>query len=88
VWQSQDDSGITSSTPSYGTLCRAGVPVMPGSASSDVMSEMTLRLRERRARLDNDANTTTSVRYCSLVIHLLKGRVNISGRGLLMGHCS
>jgi len=59
--QSQDDSGISSTTPNYGTLCRTGVPVMPGSASSDVMSEMTLRLRERRARLDGDAAATTSV---------------------------
>jgi len=33
---------------------------MPGSVNSDVMSEMTLRLRERRAKLDNDATLTTT----------------------------
>jgi len=58
VWQSQDDTSV--STPSYGTLSRAGVPV--GSVNSDIISEMTLRLRERRAKLDGDTTTTTSVR--------------------------
>ena len=77
VWQSQDDSGIPSSTPSYGTLCRTGVPVMPGSASSDVMSEMTLRLRERRAKVDNDANTT-SVSCNWWLFNLIKARLNTS----------
>ena len=66
VCQSQDDIGVSTGTPHSGTLGRNSVPVIPGAVSSDVMSEMTLRLRERRAKLENDesATTTTTTSVC------------------------
>jgi len=65
VCQSQDDSSVSNGMPSYGTLNRPGV-------SSDIMSEMTLRLKQRRAKLESDASAmTSSVR--SAVSYLIAG---------------
>jgi len=64
VCQSQDDIGVSTGTAGSGTLGRTSVPVMPGAVSSDIMSEMTLRLRERRAKLENDESATTTSSVC------------------------
>ena len=66
VCQSQDDIGVSTGTPGCGTLGRTSVPAVFGAATSDVMSEMTLRLRERRAKLDNDAAATTTTTTSSV----------------------
>ena len=66
VCQSQDDIGVSNGTPGCGTLGRASVPNVLGAA--DVMSEMTLRLRERRAKLDGDTTATTTT-TTTLVCH-------------------
>jgi len=54
VWKPEDDgSGYGSAA---GAVGRSGVPNIPGA--EDVMSEMTRRLRERRAKAENNTQVS------------------------------
>lgn len=64
----QPDKGDESSGTNYasttGTVSRSGVPAFPGA--ENIMSEMTLRLRERRARTENSNAVNNNDVVCSV----------------------
>jgi len=61
--QTEDDgSGSASAT---GTTGRSCVPNIPGA--EDMMSEMTRRLRERRAKAENNAQVS-ELSWCPIIV--------------------